>query len=145
MKNLNLKGPLNLMGNLTLTPPSQGKVIVNNQEALVVMMPAPPAHHGTAPSVIQPPPPAIPADAGTDVWVINSLNQTVRIGQRAIVTQGFVIQGNVPTWPGMVLPSQINTGPTAVTINRISINVLGDQASIFPSGGIALLNAASGQ
>lgn len=153
MTNLNLKGPLNLMGNLTLTPPSKGKVTVNDQEALVVMIPpVDPAHSQSATQVIQPPPPASPADTGSNVWVINSLNQTVRIGQQAIVAQGFVMQGGKPggvvgppLWPGMVLPSQNNAGPIAVTVNYIPINVLRDQALIFPSGGVALLDAASGQ
>jgi hypothetical protein len=53
-----------------------------------------------------------------------------------------VMQGSTPTWPGMVLPSQGNTGP--VTVNRIPMNVVGDQAVIFPSGGTASLGT-SGQ
>jgi hypothetical protein len=81
------------------------------------------------------------------VWVINSFNKTVKVGARPLVTQGLVLQGRAsgPIWPGMVLPSQGNTGPTAVTVNNLPINVLGDQAVIFPSGGTAALSAGSGQ
>jgi len=148
MADLLLSGPLNLMGNLTLKASDGGKVKVGGSEVLVEVVAPTDPNHGTAPPVILPPPPALPTDPGPNVWVINSLNKTVKVGNppsRPIVTQGMVTQGQTPTWPGMVLPSQKNSGPTAVTVNRIPINVLGDQAVIFPSGGTAMLNVNSGQ
>ncbi|NET40140.1 MAG: hypothetical protein F6K19_50755 [Cyanothece sp. SIO1E1] len=142
MANLNLKGRLNLKGNLTLQGASGGKVTVDDAEALVeAIAPADP-QHGTAPPVNLPPPPAGPVDPGPKVWVINSFNRTVKAGTKVIVAQGLVMQGNVPTWPGMVLPSQNNKGP--VSINFLPINVVEDQAVIFPSGGTATFSA-SGQ
>ena len=138
MGDLNLKGTLNLAGMLTLNP-SGGKVLVNGVEALVVLQPG--GKHGDAPPVLLPPPPAAPADNGTGVVVISSFNQTVKAGAAAIVTQGMVMQGNGSIWPGMVLPS---VGNATVTINRLHINVKGDQAAIFPSGGMASLST-SGQ
>jgi len=45
------------------------------------------------------------------------------------------MQGSTPTWPGMMLPSIGNTGP--VLVNGIPATVENDQASIFPSGGVA--------
>lgn len=143
MADLVLKGMLNLAGNLMLQGSSGGKVKVDTLEAIVECS-SPPGdpNHGMAPPVILPPPPAAPADPGPKVWVINSFNKTVKAGTKPIVTQGIAIQGNVPTWPGMVLPSQGNTGP--VTINHLPINVQNDQAVIFPSGGTAVLST-SGQ
>lgn len=138
MGNLILKGRLNLKGNLTL----KDKVLVDSAEALVELIAPTDPNHGTAPPVILPPPPASPLPVGTGVWVINSFNKTVKAGNKAIVTLGMVMQGNPPTWPGMVLPSQGNTGP--VTINFIPINVVNDQAVILPSGGTAALSS-SGQ
>jgi hypothetical protein len=55
---------------------------------------------------------------------------------------GVAMQGNIPSWPGMVLPSAGNTGP--VMVNFMPINVVNDQAMIFPSGGAASLST-SGQ
>jgi uncharacterized Zn-binding protein involved in type VI secretion len=132
---LNLKGMLNLKGILTLGD----KVLVGGEEALVVLQPG--QKHGDAPPVIMPPPPAAPLDQGTAVVIIVSLNQTVKAKGKAIVTQGMAMQGNTSLWPGMVLPSTKNSG---VTINFIPINVKGDQAVIFPSGGSASFNT-SGQ
>jgi hypothetical protein len=140
MADLMLKGLLDFRGNLTLQGTSGGKVIVDTAEVLVEL--APPQTHGTAPSVILPPPPAPPIDVGGGVVILNSFNKTVKAGTRPIVTQGMVMQGSTPTWPGMVLPSQGNTGP--VTVNGIPMNVVGDQAVIFPSGGTASLGT-SGQ
>lgn len=135
MGDLNLKGMLNLKGILTLGD----KVLVGGEEALVVLQPG--QKHGDAPPVIMPPPPAAPLDQGTAVVIIVSLNQTVKAKGKAIVTQGMAMQGNTSLWPGMVLPSTKNSG---VTINFIPINVKGDQAVIFPSGGSASFNT-SGQ
>jgi hypothetical protein len=132
---LNLKGMLNLKGLLTLGD----KVLVGGEEALVVLQPG--QKHGEAPPVILPPPPASPVDVGTGVVIIVSLNQTVKAKDKVIVTQGMAMQGNTSMWPGMVLPSTKNSG---VTINFIPINVKGDQAVIFPSGGSASFNT-SGQ
>lgn len=133
MANLNLKGRLNLKGNLTLKGNSGGKVTVGGKEALVeAIAPSDPPHASGAPPVILPPPPAAPTDPGPKLWVINSFNKTVKAGTKAIVAQGMTMQGNVPTWPGMVLPSQGNTGP--VSINFLPINVVNDQAVTFPMG-----------
>ena len=129
MGDLKLKGTLNLKGNLTL----KDKVLVEGEEALVVLQPG--KKHGDAGApVILPPPPAAPIDQGTPVVIIVSLNQTVKAKDKVIVTMGMVMQGNTSIWPGMVLPSTKNSG---VTINFIPINVKGDQAIIFPSGGSA--------
>jgi len=139
---LNLKGTLNLKGVLRLNP-SGGKVLVGGKEALVVL-PLGQKHGDAAAPVIQPPPPAAPINPGVGVVVFVSFNQTVTAGGVAMVTQGMVMQGNPappPPWPGMVQPSTNN--PT-VKINNIAINVQGDMAVIFPSGGTATLNT-SGQ
>jgi hypothetical protein len=141
MADLNLDGALNFTGNLTLGAESAGKVKVGGLEVLVEV--APGTSQGTAPPVILPPPPSAPSDPGPGVGVINSFNKTVRVGAKAIVTQGIVMQGNVPSWPGMVLPSQGNTGP--VTVNHIAMNVITDQAVVFPSGGTASFSGPSGQ
>ena len=42
----------------------------------------------------------------------------------------------------MLLPSTLNTN---VMANGVPINVKGDQGVIFPSGGTAMFNTASGQ
>jgi hypothetical protein len=137
---LKLEGILDLSGMLTLQP-SGGKVLVGGAEALVVLPIGSKPPHGSAPPVIQPPPPAGPLDATPGVVIISSLNQTVKAGQNAIVTMGMVMQGDMSLWPGMVLPSTVNS---TVTINQIAINVKGDKAIIFPSGGSASFNE-SGQ
>jgi hypothetical protein len=143
MADLKLGGLLNLMGNLTLKA-SGGKVKVGDAEVLVESSaPAGPKHSTTAPPVPLPPPPATPTDTGSGVWVISSFNKTVKIGAKAIVALGMVMQGNIPSWPGMVLPSKGNTDP--VTVNHVPVNVLGDQAVIFPTGAPADLNGSSGQ
>src|SRR5205085_1072462 len=95
----------------------------------------PGSKHGMAPPVIMPPPPASPIDTGTNVVILNSMNKTVMIGTKAIVTMGMAMQGNNPVWPGMVLPSKGNTG--MVSVNHLAMNVQGDQAIVFPSGGMA--------
>ena len=137
MGTLDLKGPLNLAGTLTL----KDTLTISGKKALVQV-----DKTGTAPPVILPPPPATPLDEGQDVSIIASFNQTVKAGSNAIVALGMVMQGTHPrkTWPGMMLPSSANTGPGKVTINNLAINVEGDQAVIFPSGGSATFNT-SGQ
>lgn len=142
MPNLELSGMLDLSGNLSLSADG-GKVLVGGQEALVEQAaPGGKAHCSAGVPVILPPPPATPTDTGTKVWVINSFNKTVKVAGMPVVALGMVMQGNIPSWPGMVLPSQANTGP--VTCGFIPINVVGDQAVVFPTGAPAAFNA-SGQ
>ena len=126
MGGLKLTGPLNLMGNLTL----KDKVFAGGVEVLVEGN-----NLGNAPPVILPPPPASPSDPAPQVSILASFNKTVKAGSNCIVAQGMVMQGSVLTWPGMMLPSQSNTSP--VSANGIPMNVVGDQAVIFPSGGSA--------
>jgi hypothetical protein len=143
MGDLILKGRLNLVGRLSL----KDKVLVGDskKEALVERMaPADPPHASGAAPVNMPPPPAGPTDPAPTVWVINSFNKTVTANNRAIVTMGMAMQGSVPSWPGMVLPSSNNPPGSGVTINHLAINVQGDKAIIFPSGGNAALDT-SGQ
>lgn len=138
MADLTLKGMLNLVGNLKLNPDG-GKVLIGDAglEALVEE-----AEGQAAPPVLIPPPPASPSDPGPKVKVISSFNKTVTANGKNIVALGIVMQGNGPSWPGMMLPSAGNTSP--VTINHIAINVANDQATIFPSGGVGSLSQ-SGQ
>jgi uncharacterized Zn-binding protein involved in type VI secretion len=133
MANLELKGILDFRGMLTLQGSGGGKVTAGGREVLVEQA------EGTAPPVIQPPPPASPLDLGPKVKVIVSLNKTVTAAGKAIVTQGIVLQGNAPTWPGMVM-----RGAGTVTVNQIPMNVQNEQAVIFPSGGSAVFSS-SGQ
>lgn len=133
MGDLDLDGMLNLTGILDLAPDG-GTVRVSGREALVERQPHETAHSDAAPPVVLPPPPASSIDTGMSVWVLSSWNKTVTAGRRPIVALGMAIQGDVPTWPGMVLP-----GNATVTINQVSINVEGDQASIFPSGAVVVL------
>ena len=141
MGDINLKGPLNLMGNLTL---KGGQVMINGVEALVQVTPGDDAQCSSAPPVIIPPPPGAPLAPDPTVWIVNSFNQTVKAGEKSIVALGMAMQGKqgAPMWPGMVLPSSANTN---VTINQIPINVKGDMAVIFPSGGSATFSQSSGQ
>jgi hypothetical protein len=137
MADLKLKGVLNLIGNLKLNADG-GKVLVGDAglEALVEE-----AQGQGVPPVLIPPPPASPSDPGTKVKVISSFNKTVTAHNKNIVALGIVMQGNAPSWPGMMLPS---AGNPTVTINFIAINVVNDQATIFPSGGVGTLTQ-SGQ
>jgi uncharacterized Zn-binding protein involved in type VI secretion len=142
MANLELSGRLDLSGNLSLSADG-GKVLVGGQEALVELGPTTrPAHCSGAVPVILPPPPASPTDPAPLLNVINSFNKTVKIAGKPIVALGMVMQGNNPSWPGMVLPSQANTGP--VTCGFIPVNVVGDQAVVFPTGAPAAFGS-SGQ
>ena len=143
MGDLILKGRLNLVGRLAL----KDKVLIgDSKKEALVEQPAPGGkpHCTSAPPVMQPPPPAGPADIGTRVWVINSFNKTVTANGVAIVTMGMAMQGNGAIWPGMVLPSTNNPPGSGVAINHLAINVQGDKAIIFPSGGNASLDT-SGQ
>ncbi len=145
MAGLKLEGSLNLMGDLTLDA-SGGKVTVGGVEALVQVDARTKQSQGTAPPVILPPPPAPPLDEMPNVWVVNSFNQTIKVGAAPGVALGMVMEGGKsgsPTWPGMMLPSTGNTGP--VTANGVPVNVVGDQALIFPTGAPATLNLNSGQ
>lgn len=145
MADLKLSGPLNLMMNLTLKA-SGGKVKVGDAEALVQVSAPADSNQGTGAPVILPPPPAPPLDEVPKVWIVSSFNQTVKIGTKPVVALGMVMEGGKagpPTWPGMMLPSKGNTDP--VTVNHVPINVLGDQAVIFPTGAPANLNLSSGQ
>lgn len=128
MADLLLTGPLDFHGVLTLQPDG-GKVIAGGLEVLVEQA------TGIAPPFIFPPPPSGPIDNGQGVEIISSLNQTVKAGPKAIVTQGMCLQGDRKTWPGFVLPGSGN-----VTVNQIPMNVLNEQAVIFPSGGTAQFN-----
>jgi hypothetical protein len=144
MAGLTLKGPLNLMGMLTLNA-SGGKVIAGGAEVLVQVDAPAESNQGTAPPVILPPPPAPPLDEVPKVWIVSSFNQTVKIGTKPVVALGMVMEGGKagpPTWPGMMLPSNVNKDP--VTVNHLAINVVGDQAVIFPTGASANFNV-SGQ
>jgi hypothetical protein len=143
MAGLELTGPLNLTGRLVLSA-SGGNVKAGGFEVLVQLSAPGEPHHGTASPVILPPPPASPLDTGPNVWVISSFNQMVQIGTKPIVALGMVMQGQNPMWPGMVLPSQKNMQPTAVSVNGVPANVQNDQAMIFPTGVPAALGT-SGQ
>ncbi len=140
MGDIILKGMLNLKGLLNL---KGGKLKIGQLEALVESIPiSGTAHCAAAPPVMLPPPPVGPQDPGTKVWVFMSFNKTVMINNKAIVANGMVMQGNTAIWPGMMLPSVGNTGP--VTINMLPINVVNDQATIFPMGTSAVMSQ-SGQ
>jgi hypothetical protein len=143
MAGLELTGPLNLTGRLVLNA-SGGKVKAGGFEVLVQLSAPGEPHHGTASPVILPPPSASPLDTGPNVWVIGSFNQRVTIGAKPIVALGMVMQGQTPMWPGMVLPSQKNKQPKAVSVNGVPANVQDDQAMIFPTGVPAALGT-SGQ
>ena len=137
MGDLVLKGTLNLQGTLKLIADG-GKVKAGAQEVLVKDVEG----KGTAPVLI-PPPPLSPVDQGLKVVVVVSFNQTVTAGGKAIVAQGMCFQGDSgPIWPGMVQASTVNSG---VKANNIPMNVVGDQATILPTGAPAMFSSASGQ
>jgi len=137
MADIKLTGPVMLRGNLSF---SGGKLLVGGKQALVVVTGGDSPQCNGAPPVLLPPPPASPAFPQPTVWIISSFNQTVKVNNKAIVALGMVMQGQAGApWPGMMLPG---SGPAM--INGIPINVVGDQAVIFPSGGSASFNL-SGQ
>lgn len=131
MTDLVLSGMLNLTGTLDLKP--SGKLKIGALEALVE------AAEGTGAPVPLPPPG--PVDTGTKVKVQKSFNATVTANGKALVTQGVTMQGNTPTWPGMV---QASIGNPTVTANFIPINVANDLAVTLPTGAPAPLTT-SGQ
>jgi len=131
MADLILTGRLNLVGHLTLTASAGGRVKVGSDEVLAE------GASSVGPPVVIPPPPAKPVDDGTRVVVTASLNKTIAAGGKPIVAGGAVLQGNVPTWPGSILPGQRNA---TVLINNTPINVQGDQALIAASGALVTLN-----
>ena len=139
---LNLFGTLNLMGTLTLAADG-GKVTVDGAPVLLEFEDVSHAHDTDAAPVILPPPPAGPMDPGTAVKIFKSFNSTVKVKVKGkdknIVAMGVHLQGDTPTWPGMVLP-----GSTKVTINRIPINVQGDKGITLPNGG-SVEYSSSGQ
>jgi hypothetical protein len=119
MGELKLSGTLDFSGMLSLGD----TVTVGGKKVLVEN-----GAQGNAPGpVMQPPPPAGPATTDVVVKVLSSFNKTVTANNKAIVTQGIVLQGNM--WPGMVLP-----GSATVTVNHLAMNVEQDPAIIFPSG-----------
>lgn len=136
MADLTLKGTLNLMGDLTLTPPPGGKLKIGDAglEALVEAQPTGPPQCSAASPVMLPPPPAGPLQPQPTAWIVSSFNKTVKARDKHIVALGMAMQGLAPAplWPGMLLP-----GSATVTINHVPINVKNDQAVIFPSGGSA--------
>ena len=122
MGDLVLNGALNLMGMLELKP--SGKLKIGSLEALTEKA------EGTGAPVPLPPP--APVDTGTSVKVQKSFTATVKVNGKLLLTPGVTMQGNSPTWPGMVMPSMGNTGP--VTVNFIPVNVANDQAITLPTG-----------
>lgn len=137
MADLTLKGTLTLLGNLRLNPDG-GRVLIGDAGLAALVEEA---SGQAAPPVIQPPPPASPVEPGPEVKVISSFNKTVTAHGKNLVALGIVMQGSTPTWPGMMLPSVGNTGP--VTINGVPINVVNDQATIFPSGGVGTFTTSA--
>lgn len=135
MANLELEGPLDLLGTLDLAGQG-GAVLVNGTKALVEG-----ASTSVAPPVLIPPPPAKAVDDSPSVGIKKSLIAMITAGGKTIVATGLVLQGN--TWPGMVMPSQINAAPKTVTANGLPINVVGDQAMIFPTGAPVPLKEAN--
>jgi hypothetical protein len=140
MGDLVLTGKLNLAGQLDLKGDG-GKVKVDANEILVVQQ-IPGKSHGTGPPVILPPPPVGPVDAGPNATIFMSFNATVTINGIAAVATGLHLQGNTPTWPGMVQPSSINTG---VTANNAPINVQNDTGVTLPNGGTVTYDTSGQQ
>jgi hypothetical protein len=135
MADLKFTGTLDLSGTLRLSA-STGKVKAGDREMLLENITA------TGIPVIQPPPPGTPIDNGPTVKLKSSFNTSITIGGKNVVAQGITLQGDKEIWPGIVLPSTSNQ---TVTINRIPINVLGDQAMTLPNGGSASFSSTSGQ
>lgn len=135
MADLNLNGPLNLVGRLNLVGQG-GKVLVRGAQALV--------EGAEGKGVPVPLPPQSPQDPGKAATCVKSLGAGITAANKTLVTTGMVLQGDKNSWPGMLGPSGVNSGPTAVTANRLPINVLQDKATIFPNGGTATFDV-SGQ
>ena len=132
MADLVLSGTVRLTGPLKLAA-TGGKVKVDSAEVLVSSSQT---VHGKGVAVTQPPPPAGPLDTGLDARIISSFNSSVTVAvggsDAAAVALGITVQGNTMVWPGMVLPSTVNTG---VTIGASAINVVGDSGVTLPNGG----------
>ena len=139
MADLTLKGNLTLMGNLNLVGDG-GKVLVGTNPVLVEGdSPTNGAQGMAAPVVLIPPPPGAPlVDGGTTAYVVSSFNKNVKAANKPIVAGGILMQGNTPTWPGMMNPSMNNT--EVVIIAGTPANVANDQGIIFPSGGTATIS-----
>ncbi|MCP9835699.1 hypothetical protein [Cyanobium sp. La Preciosa 7G6] len=137
MTDLILKGTLNLAGTLNLVASNGGKVKIDAREVLVE------GATGTGVPVILPPPPAAPIDTGTDVNINQSFNQSVTVGpvKKPVVALGICLQGQTPTWPGMVLPSVNNS---TVFINGVRVNVEDDTGVTLPNGGTITFGQKSG-
>lgn len=120
---LNVSGPLDLKGD-------GGKVKVDSNEILVEK--APGTAHGMGAPVILPPPPVGPIDAGPNATIIKSFNSTVTINGESAVAMGLHLQGDIPMWPGLVLPSSNNSG---VKANYLPMNVQNDTGITLPNGG----------
>ena len=142
MADVLLTGMLNLTGSLDLVPDAGGQVKAGGRAVLVqVARGAAGKAHGQAPAPVPiPPPPAVPDDPGVDVWVFRSFNATVTAKGVPIVTQAMCAQGlpTKATWPGMVQPS---TGNPGVRVNGVAMNVVGDLATILPTGAPVPLTA----
>jgi len=135
---INLKGTLDLAGTLVL----REKVLVGGLEALVVLIaPGTPMHGTAAAPVLIPPPPSPPQDPGLGVWIIESVNRSVRAGSRALITTGRCVQGNIPTWPGNVLPSKGNRGVRAA---GAAVCVVGDGGVITAGGPVTFTTSGQG-
>jgi hypothetical protein len=135
---VNLNGTLDLAGTLVL----RDMVLVGGVEALVVL-PAPgtPSHGMAAAPVLIPPPPSPPQDPGLGVWIIESANRSVLAGSRALVTTGQCVQGNIPTWPGNVLPSKGNQGVRAA---GAAVCLVGDGGVITAGGPVTFTTSGQG-
>jgi hypothetical protein len=135
---VNLKGTLDLAGTLVL----RDKVLVGGLEALVVL-PAPgtPPHGIAAAAVPIPPPPSLPSDPGLTVWITESANRSVLAGSRALVTTGRCIQGRIPSWEGIVLPSNGNRG---VRAGGTAVCVVGDGGTITFGGPVTFTTSGQG-
>ena len=129
MTPLVLKGPLDLTGSLNLT--SSGKILIGSDEALV--------EGASGDGVAVPLPPTSPIDTGLKATVKKSFNATVKANGTVFVALGMTMQGDTPTWPGMVL-----RGSSTVKANGVAINVKGDKAITLPIGAPATLSE-SGQ
>lgn len=139
MADLMLSGLLNLGGNLELAA-SGGKVKAEGANVLVAVGRSG-AQQGQGSPVMMPPSPAGPLDTGPAVRIIKSFNSGVTIHTVPVVALGITAQGNQVIWPGMVLPSTVNT---KVKLNGVAINVEGDSAITLPNGGTVSLDT-SGQ
>lgn len=135
MSELKLEGMLQLGGDLTLMAT---RVLADGEEILVVAGTSEQAHCSTAAPVLLPP--TAPSDPGTNVWVNNSFNRTVKIGDKFVVAGGTCVQGNGPTWPGLLLP-----GSSKVLIRGVPVGVAKKDQAIILANGAAVAFDLSGQ